>query len=288
MGQQEEQIIWSNTDYPYACLLDVERTEAFRKAIQKVVKPGDIVVEVGAGTGILTLFAAEAGAAKVYSVEIDPLLVTYLRRTVAASKHKNVIEIIEGNALDINLPTNVGVVIAELIETGLMDEMQVSVMNALHKKGIIGANTKVIPQTYQTNLELVNDGSVFYGHQIKAPQHMWPYYNATQNGWHSVEVTPMSDKVKVTSVDFRKSNNNQVVNKVLEFKATRDDKPVNAVRMSGVLTLTDGVELTAANSINGDKILSLDSNAQVLGDTARLHVQYKMGGGLATLQAELI
>jgi len=53
MSQQEEQIIWSNTDYPYACLLDVERTEAFRKAIQKVVKPGDIVVEVGAGTGIL-------------------------------------------------------------------------------------------------------------------------------------------------------------------------------------------------------------------------------------------
>jgi len=288
MSQQEEQIIWSNTDYPYACLLDVERTEAFRKAIQKVVKPGDIVVEVGAGTGILTLFAAEAGAAKVYSVEIDPLLVTYLRRTVAASKHKNVIEIIEGNALDVDLPKNVGVVIAELIETGLMDEMQVSVMNALHKKGIIGANTKVIPQTYQTNLELVNDGSVFYGHQIKAPQHMWPYYNATQNGWHSVEVTPMSDKVKVVSLDFGKRNNNQIVDKVLEFKVVGNGNPINAIRLSGLLTLTDGNELRDTNTINGDKVISIPTYNVGHDGSVKLHITYKMGGGLATLQAELI
>ena len=59
-------VIWSNTDYPYECLKDRERTEAFRDALRSVVQTGDVVVDGGSGTGILALFAAEAGAKKVY------------------------------------------------------------------------------------------------------------------------------------------------------------------------------------------------------------------------------
>ena len=135
----QEEFIWANTDYPYLCLVDKKRTTIFREAIHKAVKPGNVVVDVGSGTGILALFAAEAGAAKVYAIEVEHLLATSLRQTVAASKYKEIIEVVEGNALEVDLPKNVDVVIAELIETGLMDEMQVPVMNALHKAGIIGS-----------------------------------------------------------------------------------------------------------------------------------------------------
>ena len=46
----------------YACLIDKSRVEAFRKTINEVVKVGDVVLEVRAGTGILSRFAASAGA----------------------------------------------------------------------------------------------------------------------------------------------------------------------------------------------------------------------------------
>lgn len=52
-----------------AMLLDRPRVEAFAQAIQRVVQPGDVVMDVGTGSGLLALLAARAGARRVYAVE---------------------------------------------------------------------------------------------------------------------------------------------------------------------------------------------------------------------------
>lgn len=283
---QEEPEIWGNSDYPYLCLVDKYRTETFKSAIQNVVRPGNTVIDVGSGTGIFSLFAAEAGASKVYSVEIDSYLSMSLHETVKFSPFANIIEVVEGDALAVDLPQNVDVVIAELIETGLMDELQVPVMNKLHEKGIIGPNTKVIPSRYRTNIELLNIDDTYFGYQIKAPKHLWPYYADDPKLWASPKVNMLSNKVEVVNLDLQGQVNDLLVDKTLDFQVSNNSLPINAIRISGVMTLADGIEMGPANTVNGDKVLSLPSDLQLSGDQVRLHVSYKMGAGLGSFKAE--
>jgi protein arginine N-methyltransferase 1 len=56
-------------DDHYDMLADTVRMDAYGRAIQQVVRPGDRVVDLGAGLGILGMLALRAGAAHVYAIE---------------------------------------------------------------------------------------------------------------------------------------------------------------------------------------------------------------------------
>jgi SAM-dependent methyltransferase len=56
-------------DYHRRLLDDAARMDAFERALRRVVRPGDVVLDAGAGTGVLALIAARLGAARVHAVE---------------------------------------------------------------------------------------------------------------------------------------------------------------------------------------------------------------------------
>lgn len=102
-------------------LADRIRTEAFQKAIEAVVKPGDVVCDVGAGTGILSMFAARAGARKVYAIERTST-VTTAEEIVRVNGLADKIEFINGDAHQIELPEPVDVVVSEWLGNGGFEE----------------------------------------------------------------------------------------------------------------------------------------------------------------------
>jgi len=58
--------------YHARMLLDPHRMDAYERAIRALVRPGDVVLDVGCGTGILAMLAARRGA-RVHAVESMPI-----------------------------------------------------------------------------------------------------------------------------------------------------------------------------------------------------------------------
>jgi len=95
-------------------LADRVRLEAYRSAIFEVVKKGDVVVDLGTGSGILALFAARAGAKRVYAIEQDDIIEQ--AKQVARSNHlKEKIVFVKGQSDKVSLPEKADVVLSELI-----------------------------------------------------------------------------------------------------------------------------------------------------------------------------
>ena len=100
---------------------DQIRTEAFKRAIEAVVRPGDVVLDVGAGSGVLSMFAARAGASRVYAVEQTSMAVL-AQELVAANGLSDVIEVIQGDVMDIEPPGRVDVIVSEWLGGFGIDE----------------------------------------------------------------------------------------------------------------------------------------------------------------------
>lgn len=85
-------------------LSDRPRQEAYRNAIlsNRELFNGKIVLDVGAGTGILSIFCAQAGAAKVYAIEASSIA-NLAREIVKSNGFDHVIEVHQTKIEDFHL-----------------------------------------------------------------------------------------------------------------------------------------------------------------------------------------
>jgi len=96
-------------------LKDEVRTLTYRNSIyhNKHLFKGKVVLDVGCGTGVLSMFAAKAGAAKVIGVECSSI-VDYARKIVKANNLEDVVELIQGKVEEIELPVQkVDIILSE-------------------------------------------------------------------------------------------------------------------------------------------------------------------------------
>lgn len=91
---------------------DPVRLERFRESIRSVVKPGDLVADLGCGSGVLTLLSLQAEAGHVYAIDNSRML-TVARESIARCGFADRVSFIQGRSQKIKLPQRVDVVLCD-------------------------------------------------------------------------------------------------------------------------------------------------------------------------------
>ena len=104
-------------------LQDHVRTSIYQFAMleNKVDFRGKVVLDVGAGTGALSFFAAQAGAKKVYAVEASGMAAK-AEKLVESNGLSDVITVINQRVEDVTLDERVDVLISEPLGIALVNE----------------------------------------------------------------------------------------------------------------------------------------------------------------------
>lgn len=99
------------------CLTETgSRLDQFAHAITATVRDGDVVLDLGTGSGVLALLACRAGARRVYAVESSDAI--RLGELLASTtEFRGRIEFIQSNSAQLVLPEPVDVVVADIHDT---------------------------------------------------------------------------------------------------------------------------------------------------------------------------
>ncbi|UNC93590.1 50S ribosomal protein L11 methyltransferase [Candidatus Contubernalis alkaliaceticus] len=150
---------FSNMVEHEAMLADRARVEFYYAAISRFVKPGDTVLELGTGLGILSFFAAQQGAKKIYAIDHSDIVSA--AKKVAEYNQINNIEFLKVHSKQLTLDTPVDVIIQEQMGNFLFNEHMVENVCDLRDRFLVKGGI-IIPSRFEFFIEPVKINDLSY------------------------------------------------------------------------------------------------------------------------------
>ncbi|MEB3245707.1 MAG: 50S ribosomal protein L11 methyltransferase [Vampirovibrionales bacterium] len=125
LGKHVGKHIHINSENHLNMMKDHVRMVAYQRAIERNVTPETVAMDLGCGTGILSLFAARAGAQKVYAIERQSHICMLAEQIANNNGYGEQIEFIDGASNLIKadrLTPKPDLMIAEIIGNGILEE----------------------------------------------------------------------------------------------------------------------------------------------------------------------
>lgn len=135
-------LVKSGIQFQSLMLNDKARTLAFQKAVRETVKPGDVVLDLGTGTGILAITAAQCGA-EVYAMEMTGMA-DVAARMFADNGVADRITLLRGISTELELPRKADVLVTEIIGDGPLDERVLEYV-ADARQRLLKPDARIIP-----------------------------------------------------------------------------------------------------------------------------------------------
>jgi type II protein arginine methyltransferase len=139
-------------------LNDEQRNRCYAKALERAVRPGIQVLEIGTGAGLLALIAARAGA-RVFTCEVNPVVAAAATRIAALNGLTERITVIPKASQDLrigeDLPGPSDLLISELFDDTLFGEDIVAILQDARR--LLKPGAPVLPRRSELRCALVEE-----------------------------------------------------------------------------------------------------------------------------------
>ena len=146
-GGEEATRGWVRPHVHLTMLDDRARTKGFRQALKATVRPEDVVVDIGTGTGILATSAAKLGPRRVYAVESSGIA-DVAARMFAANGVSDLVTLVRRRSTSATLPELASVLVTETIGNDPLDEQLLEIV-ADAKLRLLAPGARIIPAAIQ-------------------------------------------------------------------------------------------------------------------------------------------
>jgi predicted RNA methylase len=252
--------MWTTT-YHQDLLRDHERLAAFCEAIKIDAK--GIVYDLGAGTGIFSIIAAPYSDF-VYAIESDPTIAKCAERNLRSLQN---VRVINEDVREVSLSQKADLMICEMLDTALIEEEQVRVLNSILK--YLKKDGKIIPRGVLNSVEPVSMDA----------EHIC--YDEDDKISHEI----MSE-LFIYGETYFKNNIKEEVDVEVELLINKSGT-INGIKITTFTLLADGIICGPTSMLNPPLLVPANKIRVEEGDNIKLDLSYIMGGGLDSIRTKI-
>ncbi|XP_041822087.1 histone-arginine methyltransferase CARM1-like [Chelmon rostratus] len=160
-----------------------------------------VVLDVCCGSGILSFFAVQAGAARVYAVESSPMA-KYTQILVQSNCLSERIRVLEGEVEEVSCPDMVDVIVSEPMGYMLLNDRLME--SFLHARKWLKPNGLMFPSCGDIHLAPFSDEQLYFEHYARAS--FWQqrgFYGVNLSALHSPAVDEFFKQPIVDTFDVQ-------------------------------------------------------------------------------------
>ena len=254
---------FKTTPYHSDLLKDQERLASFYNAICEYSSNNELAYDLGCGSGILSYFLSSYFD-EIISLEIDAKTARCAKENL--SNFSN-IKVINADILSYNFEKQADLIVCEMMDTALIDEEQIPVLN--YAKKFLKKTGEIMPKGIINTVELVN---------LERDYVHWDEEGVHYEVFSDAEIYSKFDFLDDINPNFEKT---------ISIRVNKDGV-INGLKITTFTILNDEIICGPTPMLNPPLLIPLDNRLVKSNDLINVKLKYIMGKGIESIKTDYV